>query len=691
MKKFTKIIITILTLLAVVALAFALANSFSEEKKEENIIDSFVGDRTDEAMMSAIHEYFKDGPSDIKGMTKSEKVNAGLNPADGSDSDYDGLTDKEEIEQYSSDPLKASTAGDLYTDGYKVAHNMDLHTKYDYEGDSSFSINGFTFTAVSPFDFDAKISNGTKEISKYKKYEADRDIDYDDVYEVYMINNYSNNTFVVNLNDVFVNNTPIDGEKITLKIFENFDKEPISGVDIKEDDNTFTVTLPQNMFPMSTYTVFICKDKGVIGGFLSSFNDVVSGTTDSTSEDASESENARYQSLITHWPFMCFIFNVYPKIYITDTATEQQIADTVRMANACYKESNPFFVKKGYEKVFTKEDCKVVSKRYIKEKTDFLESVFGRRYMYMGLMSDRMFFSGCYSPLDQYTDMYAAEREEKKELAKEFSGNDRFCFSNFNTNYYTDGHGVCSGYAWLVSMIHDHDGLNSLSGSYYSPYYDTEVSYDMDANDPDNLTLLDRYVGDYKAYKFKILAIGDKAFNGPLTDDEKEFTKMVSAYWAQFNDAISQGDVALRGFISNKSMNFLSWQTVENMKKSLDDNKILEWSFNIDDKYGSAHTVNLISYDTYDCDGTNDTVLFDVYDSNYPNDTLTLKCKKIISSRGDESFTYEFSAKQYGSEFSFKETPTEKGPYDAYTKGDTVHTFFVLDSDLNCLNVPLEL
>lgn len=69
--------------------------------------------------------------SDLKGKSKLEKMQMGLGPEDGSDTDGDGLTDKEEIEKYNSDPRKESTAGDLYPDGYKVEHGMDLNKKYD--------------------------------------------------------------------------------------------------------------------------------------------------------------------------------------------------------------------------------------------------------------------------------------------------------------------------------------------------------------------------------------------------------------------------------------------------------------------------------------------------------------------------------------------------------------------------------
>ncbi len=130
------------------------------------------------------------------------------------------------------------------------------------------------------------------------------------------------------------------------------------------------------------------------------------------------------------------------------------------------------------------------------------------------------------------------------------------------------------------------------------------------------------------------------------------------------------------------------------MNTSVDKDKLVLWSFPLNNEMGKGHTVNLTGYTTYDCDGVNDTVIFDVYDSNYPNDTFHLKCKKIISSRGDESFTYEYITKlkdKYTASFDFNPSPNEKGPYDTYNDGDELHLFTVTDADLNCLNVKLDI
>jgi len=69
--------------------------------------------------------------SDINGYTIGDKLDAGLNIQEGSDTDEDGLTDKEEIELYHTNPLKRSTAGDFYTDKEKIDLGIDPLTYSD--------------------------------------------------------------------------------------------------------------------------------------------------------------------------------------------------------------------------------------------------------------------------------------------------------------------------------------------------------------------------------------------------------------------------------------------------------------------------------------------------------------------------------------------------------------------------------
>lgn len=67
----------------------------------------------------------KETPSDITGMSVYDKVFAGMLPWNDSDSDRDGLTDKEELEVYGTDPLNADSVGDGLPDGYRAFGGID--------------------------------------------------------------------------------------------------------------------------------------------------------------------------------------------------------------------------------------------------------------------------------------------------------------------------------------------------------------------------------------------------------------------------------------------------------------------------------------------------------------------------------------------------------------------------------------
>ena len=74
-------------------------NILNEDDSSTRMADLGAIDPLIEMSESEYDEMLKSN-SDIEGMTKAEKLSAGMFPEDNSDSDYDGLTDKEEIEIY---------------------------------------------------------------------------------------------------------------------------------------------------------------------------------------------------------------------------------------------------------------------------------------------------------------------------------------------------------------------------------------------------------------------------------------------------------------------------------------------------------------------------------------------------------------------------------------------------------------
>lgn len=186
----------------------------------------------------------KNKQSDIAGMSVYDKEQMGLKREDGSDTDYDGLTDKEEIETYHSDPLQASTSGDLFTDGYKVAHGMDLFTKYPYDQEMEFQGNEcqeIILEPKSPLDFYANIQDATNS-SEFTGYTT---------IKAYYIYNYAG--------DLSIDLTSFLSEKRDLKNIKILIKQDGSDyanlVKFKKQENM--AILSYSFDPNSSYTLYI--------------------------------------------------------------------------------------------------------------------------------------------------------------------------------------------------------------------------------------------------------------------------------------------------------------------------------------------------------------------------------------------------------------------------------------------------
>jgi len=125
--------------------------------------------------LSEHYDYMKETPSDIEGYTLYNKAEAGLLPGNNSDTDGDGLTDKEEIEIYHSDPLKVSTAEDSIPDGYKATNNIDISNKVtDIPNDIFYTLDNIeidTTDAANAFCYMEEsnmVQNGIGAVQAYR-------------------------------------------------------------------------------------------------------------------------------------------------------------------------------------------------------------------------------------------------------------------------------------------------------------------------------------------------------------------------------------------------------------------------------------------------------------------------------------------------------------------------------------------
>ena len=211
-----------------------------------------------------VEDYYKqisEVPSDIEGWSVYDKYKYGLCTANGSDTDGDGLTDKEEIEIYNSDPLKMSTAGDMYTDGYKVENGLDLFAFVQYDGSDTITDDSgaISLKIESPKDVDACVVDMTGEYRNGSEglYENTPE----QYYYAYQICDYYGDLIKVELSP-FAEALGMDTDDL------NVEFSSIRGIECetkREDDAIFVklnnaINLHSDM-SMNTYGLFITGEK----------------------------------------------------------------------------------------------------------------------------------------------------------------------------------------------------------------------------------------------------------------------------------------------------------------------------------------------------------------------------------------------------------------------------------------------
>lgn len=128
MKKFILIaIIVIIVLVLLVGVWYFLLRNKKDSNgavitKNETTEVVPVKHEVDAGTLELLKKFADD--QDRDGIKDADEKAQGLNPNE-FDSDFDGLSDKLEIEKYKTDPLKKDTDGDGFGDGKEVIHGFN--------------------------------------------------------------------------------------------------------------------------------------------------------------------------------------------------------------------------------------------------------------------------------------------------------------------------------------------------------------------------------------------------------------------------------------------------------------------------------------------------------------------------------------------------------------------------------------
>lgn len=631
----------------------AITNIISRDENTEHFMANFFNEED-------YYEDLKSQPSDIEGMTKYDKYTIGLSPSDGSDSDLDGLTDKEEIEIYESDPTKPSTSGDLYLDGYKIENGMDVQKYYDYEGPHVFEGNSCSeliLMAKNAFDFNANISDRTGS-GMYR-------LQGKNVLKTYFVCFYTNYLTI----DLYRIDKDLSPEDVTVYVQEFYETEAKV---VKFTTIGSCITLKQKYDYNTPYVVYLVKEKNSLAktfGSLVAGTDVVFGDAIPDTQEAHESTSG----IVYGSPLLCFTGAKLNVCY------EQTTSDSL---NASVRDSLISVANDLQEKiqVTTAEDSCVsaVSSTKIETLTRLFDNILPS-FKYAGVLREEKLRNilFVYYTYDDYLALQASKAEEEEEVPEEdpsFSFYaDILPFDNFSTRF--SGGGVCAGFAHLTSYLFNNKCLDQPKGSF--TYTGQKYEWDI-AADPENATLLDRYLRDYKNSFFSYHHTSEEGFlESGLTKGEQDFVNLINYYWLKGNQAFNSNDYmkGIDGKDKDKdlwTMNLYDSEVVRNMVKELDAGRIVDGYFWLN--IGSGHVVNIYGYEKTEThlNFGDEGYVFYVYDNNNPDEPGTL--------------TVEITEHANGKEYMFYLLNVPGVNYAASSNNGRRNLFVVLDSDFNVLS-----
>lgn len=565
----------------------------------------------------------KDKKSDIKGMSQYDKYNMGLDYHDGSDSDHDGLTDKEEIEVYGTDPLKSSTAGDLYTDGYKVANDMDPAKAYEMS-EQTFSNNNckeVILSADDAADLSAVVENATDRYSL-------SDYGIDKIYKGYWIYNYSG-TVRLNLKKVFSKNNITESDIDIWMYKGDFLVYGLS--DLKKCNYTMEgnqAVIAEELAADSSYYIFVTEKTTILDKIL---------TVSSKKMQLNGSKDDQKVFLIKMSPILYALGLTDIDIYYSDQNDDEKNIAMEKRAVKLYnlKESDKINfspvtvdeIQKKYEylhntipKLETKDG--VIYKKDSGE--NLLLILFGYWYIEDGITAD----AGGNGKNSQ-----KEEKDNYKNYHTKFDPYvDELPFQNFESQY---GHnGNCTGFTHLTSYLFN-------QGSYPMKGHYNDIKWNL-GTDKSNKTLMNPGLNDYKTSSFvdDNSSAFDNYIGSKISSGEKEFVKMIGAGYQEGTEKLPYLNEYL---ISNDWS--ADWSVAEHMMDYLNKGKIINVGLYL--KNGSGHAITVYDY-YYNYAGE---LIFRVYDCNIPQNHMDdvelncdgacyLQCKKVLRSDGTYGMDY---------------------------------------------------
>lgn len=591
--------------------------------------------------IATYEEQLKNTPSDLEGKSQYEKFEMGLEIEDGSDTDGDGLTDKEEIEVYGTDPLLKSTAGDLYSDKYKIENGLDAPKKLEGSEYNSFKenhCNNIILEASDINDFDAYVYDATG-------YHMMKSID---IYAEYKVSNFSG-AMTIDLRSVLSDG--ITTKDIDIIIIDEFSTD-FEKLSFSKDSET-QITIKKGLDSADSYYIVVTEEIPMTATLLGSAEVLIASTV----------RNSGVQYLVSTSSFLGQWFKlttIHIEEQSNNVATQAVVEELEEYLAANYPDvkyeikSHETLAFRGwygfFQKIFPslerKENTSLFWRAaYCYYLTDdindiLLSSDLADEYRDLGKSGELEDYEhGKTSEDDKYDNLYSYSEPEsglgaiydtedfvEAEIAARASntgfemGVDSFSFYNFGS--YVSPGGNCAGLAQITAEVFN-NGYIAAEGAYElkNAFNVTQATYSWNLNGyEDASTLFDRGVGDYKEewyyyLKYNLLSY-PYIYEASLQGEDKEFVSLVGAKWAQMNHSAEQS-------VRKYTGHYYDFSLIEKMMAKLDEGKILQVHMydNFDGLNASkGHAINVYDY-WVDINDQN-AIYFKVYDNAFPENSF---------------------------------------------------------------------
>lgn len=588
----------------------------------------------------------KDVSSDMTDMSAYDKYKQGLYISNDSDTDGDGLTDKDEVEKYHTDPLKASTAEDLYTDGYKVSMGWNPTEAREYEGTPVFSNNAcpnVNLTTTVADDLGAVVEDITATYSLENQGIAD-------VYAAYHLYNYGGQVSMDMTQVLAANRITTNDMKFYVYQGQFFrtDLGKIEKCDYKVDGTNVTLDYAFNRG--NSYYIFCTSKKTIASSIKGLINrNLKNGGKNATTKD-------EYVAMIYGSPLLMMITSgkVGMKVMYSGTEDKTKTEENKNQLVRYFIDYNMFTddMNAKADNVIEKNRAEIQSKyRLLKKYFPIFAFSYEDNNNSLKVTKNNfqcLLFSYTYRTTSELNRIAAngidgenGDKEQRynyKQFHTDFDQyEDELSFQNFESDLGPTGN--CAGIAHLTSVLYN-------TGSYAAEGQYNNITWNL-ATDEDNATLMNPGLFDYKDIHFvdNHSEAGNDYLIG-LTDGETEFVKMIGAAFQEANDRVDIDDY------TKYNGELYDYSLAEKMMAYLDQGKILDVYLLFNN--GSGHAINV--YDYYL--NTHGEIVFKVYDSNIPQNDRTnfdtnqegasyLQVRKVLRSDGTEAMDYLYYPTEY--------------------------------------------